>query len=314
MSLANSTPVEIAKTTFSEFSENRCMQMAAALAYYTTFSIAPLMVIVITVSGLVMRSSGLASSEEEVKAKVVSEIGNIVGEQPAEQIGTMVSASQSGGESWTTTIISIIALLFGATAVVGQLQASMNQAWGVEPDPDKGGVKNFIRKRVLSLGMILGIAFLLLVSLILNMAMEAFNDYFMRYLPATIGSWVPRLTNFLIQLVITTGLFAAVFKVLPDVNIRWRDVGVGAFATALAFGIGRYAISIYLANSDVTNGFGVAGSLVVFLVWIYYSSLIFFLGVEFTQAYVRHQGRRIEPEEGAVRVVRRVEPDRPATA
>lgn len=314
MSLADSTPARIAKTTFSEFSENRCMQMAAALAYYTTFSIAPLMVIVIAVAGWVMQSSGTASSEEEVKTQIVSQIGSLVGEQPAEQIGTMVSASQTGGDSWMTTIVSIIVLLFGATAVVGQLQASMNQAWGVEPDPDQGGIGNFIRKRILSLAMILGVAFLLLVSLILNTALEAFNDYFSRYLPEAVASWVPRLSNFLIQLLITTGLFAAVFKVLPDVDIRWRDVGVGAFATALAFGIGRFVISIYLANSDVTNGFGAAGSLVLFLVWIYYSSLIFLLGVEFTQAYVRHQGRRIEPQKGAVRVTRKVEHDRSAAA
>lgn len=313
MSLAYSSAFKIAKTTVREFSENRCMQMAAALAYYTTFSIAPLMVIVIAVAGWVMRPSGVASSEEEVRAKVVREIGNIVGEQPAEQIGKMVSASQTSGDSWTTTILSIVALIAGATAVVGQLQASMNQAWEVEPDPNQGGVWAFISKRLLSLAMIIGIAFLLLVSLILTMALEAFNDYFVQYLPAALGPWLPRLTNFLLQLLVTTGLFAAVFKVLPDVKIRWQDVAVGAFATALAFGIGRLAISIYLASSNVTSGFGLAGSLVVFLVWIYYSALIFFLGVEFTQAYVRQQGRRIEPEKGAVRVIRRVEHD-PATA
>lgn len=314
MSIANSTSVSIVKKTISEFSEDRCMQMAAALAYYTLFAIAPLMVIVITVAGFFLQTSGAADSEAEVKATVVGEIGHIVGEQPAHQIAEMLQASQRGGGSTLTAILSLVLLLFGATAIVAQLQMSLNQAWEVEPDPDQGGVWNFIKKRVLSLGLIFGIAFLLLASLVLTTILEAFNTYFMQYLPEGIGEWVPRLTNFLLQLVITTGLFAATFKVLPDAEIRWRDVGVGAFATALGFGIGRYLISLYLAQGNVTDGFGVAGSLVVFLVWVYYSSLIFFLGVEFTQVYIRSRGRRIQPVKGAVRVVRKVEKEQPAAA
>lgn len=290
------------------------MQMAAALAYYTLFAIAPLMVIVIAVAGFFLQASGVAGSEAEVESTVVGEIGHVVGEQPAQQIAAMLESSQRGGGSTLTTIFSTIMLLVGATAIVAQLQASMNQAWEVEPDPDQGGVWNFVKKRMLSLAMIFAIAFLLLVSLVLSTILEAFNSYFMQYLPEGIGEWVPKLTNFLLQLVITTGLFAAVFKVLPDAEIRWRDVGVGAFATALAFSIGRYAISLYLARGNVSDGFGLAGSLVVFMLWVYYSSLIFFIGVEFTQVYIRSRGRRIQPVKGAVRMLRKVEKEQPAAA
>ncbi|WP_164102426.1 YihY/virulence factor BrkB family protein [Candidatus Laterigemmans baculatus] len=314
MSLTNSTPVSIVKTTITEFSEDRCMQMAAALAYYTMFAVAPLMVVVIAVAGFFLQQSGVAGSEAEVESTVVSEIGHVVGEQPAQQISEMLSSSQRGGGSTWTTILSTVMLLFGATAIVAQLQASMNQAWEVEPDPNQGGFWNFAKKRILSLGMIIGIAFLLLVSLVLSTVLEAFNNLVMQYLPEGIGSWVPKLTNFVLQLLITTGLFAAIFKVLPDAKIRWRDVGIGAFVTALAFSLGRYAISLYLAQGNVSDGFGLAGSLVVFLVWVYYSSVIFFIGVEFTQVYIRSRGRRIEPVEGAVRVVRKVEKQQPAAA
>jgi membrane protein len=190
-----------------------------------------------------------------------------------------------------------------------ELQAALNRAWGVEPDPDRGGVKNFVIKRLFSLGMVLSIAFLLLVSLVLSAALTAFGGALGGLLPGDASEVLLQLLDNAVSLVVITLLFAAMFKVLPDARIAWRDVWVGALVTTVLFLAGKFLIGLYLGQANPGEAYGAAGSLAILLVWIYYSSLILLLGAEFTPVWARERGAGVEPQEGAVRVV--VERHRP---
>lgn len=302
----------ILKRTFSGFSENRCTQMAAALSYYTVFSLAPLLIVILTVAGFLMRQSGLGT-EQEVREQTVQQIQDVVGAEGADQIASMLAAVSTQEGSWLRTLLNIGGVLFGATVVVMQLQASLNQSWQVQPDPEQGGIKTLISKRLLSLALVIGVGLLLLVLLVATTLIDVLRNRFLNVLPASIGQWLDhgffvQLIYIALQVVMMTVLIGAIFKVLPDCEIQWRDVVVGALVTAIAFVIGRYAIGLYLSHADVTSGFGAAGSLALLLVWIYYSSIILFLGAEFTHAYVLEQGRDIVPEAGAVRVITETRP------
>jgi membrane protein len=199
--------------------------------------------------------------------------------------------------------MSVGGLLFGATGAFVSLQSALNRAWEVEPDPARGGVKNFLMKRLLSIGMMLVVAFLLLVSLALTAALSAAGGVIFGALPTVVS----QVLNFLLSFAVITLLFAAMFKVLPDAEVAWRDVWVGAVFTAALFTIGKFAIGFYIGTSNPGNAFGAAGALAVLFVWIYYAAIIVMLGAEFTQARVKQRGGRIEPEKGAVRVVERKE-------
>jgi membrane protein len=214
----------------------------------------------------------------------------------------MVQSARRPDQGRLAAIIGLGALLFGATGALSQLQASLNRVWGVKPDPQAGGLKQFVLKRILSLAMVLVIGFLLLVALVVTTAVSAVSE---RWLP---GSWSRPLllvANQGADFAVVTLLFAALFKVLPDAKISWRDVWVGAGATALLFVLGKFALGFYLGRSDIGSAFGVAGSLALILVWIYYSGLILLLGAEFTQVWARRYGTEIQPAAGAVRVVER---------
>jgi membrane protein len=202
-----------------------------------------------------------------------------------------------------TTILSIAALLFGATGAFGQLQSAINRAWEVMPDPDKGGLKAVLLKRVFSFGMILSIAFLLLVSLVLSALLSAFGTALNQYLPSGLSGPLVQVINQLISLLVITLLFAAIFKVLPDARVAWRDVWVGAAFTAVLFVIGKYLIGLYLGHSNPGEAFGAAGSLAVMFIWVYYSSMILLFGAEFTQVWAKRHGSGIAPDRGAVRVL-----------
>lgn len=302
----------IIKRTISGFSENRCTQMAAALSYYTVFSLAPLLIVILTVAGFFMRQSGLGT-EQEVREQTVQQIQDVVGPEGAEQIAGMLAAVSTQEGGWLRTLLNIAGVLFGATVVVMQLQASLNQSWQVQPDPEQGGIKAFISKRLLSLALVIGLGLLLLVLLAATTLIDVLRNRFLHVLPASIGQWLDhgifvQLIYITLQVVLMAVLIGVVFKVLPDCVIQWRDVVVGALVTAIAFVIGRFAIGLYLSKADVASGFGAAGSLALLLVWIYYSSIIFFLGAEFTHAYVLERGGDIAPEEGAVRVVTETKP------
>jgi membrane protein len=296
------------KQTLSEFSEDNCTSMAAALAYYTIFSLPPLLLLIITLAGLFVDPS-------HVQQAIQQQVGGLVGSSGAQQIQTMienVSQRVQGGENALTLVLAIGGLLFGATGAFAQLQQTLNRAWQIAPDPDESGVMNFLGKRLLSLGMILGIAFLLLVSLVLSAAISALSGYLTQWLPAGIGEPLLFVVNASVSLLIITLLFAAIFKVLPDARIVWNDVWVGAFGTALLFVVGKLLIGFYLGRSNPGEVFGAAGSLALILVWIYYSALIIFLGAEFTQVWARTKGTGITPDDGAVRVVTETRHVRPS--
>jgi membrane protein len=282
----------LAKESFKEWQEDGALQLGAALSYYTIFSIAPLLLIAIAIAGV-------AFGREAVEGQLVGQIEGLVGRQGAEAVQTMIANAGKHGQGVLPTVLGIATILFGATGVFVQLQDSLNKIWDVKPKPG-GGVKAFLMQRVISFGMVLGIGFLLLVSLIFAAGVAALDEFATGLLPG--AETLIGILGFLVSFALVTLLFAMIYRVLPDVEIAWRDVWVGAGVTALLFTIGKYLIGLYLGNSSVASAYGAAGSLVVVLLWVYYSSQILFLGAEFTQVYATRYGSRIVPSEGAVRV------------
>lgn len=278
----------------SEFSQDECVESAAALAYYAMFSLAPVLVIAIAIAGLFF-------DPQDVRGEVQNQLRDMLGPGGAEQVRTMIqSVRQSNSGVWATAL-SVLALLFGATGALGQLQTSLNKAWDVRPSPEEGVVKSFVGKRLLSFALILVIGFLLLVLLALSTVASALGTWFSQILPSGFSGPILMAINVGISLLVATLLFAAIFKLLPDAKIRWRDVWTGAAATAVLFVIGKFLIGLYLGSSGIGSAYGAAGSLALVLVWVYYSSLILLLGAEFTQVWTRRRGRRIDPAAGAIR-------------
>ncbi len=294
------------KRTGKDFVDDECPRMAAALSYYTVFSLPPLLLILLMVVGIFVDPSG-------VREGLSSEVAATLGPDAAEQIGAIVeNASRPDTGGPLVWILGVAGILFGATGALGQLQGALNRAWEVEPDPERGGWKVMLRKRVLSLGMILTLAFLMLVSLLLSAILGAVGDAVAGWLPGGLSGAFLQALNTGLSLVAATLLFAATFRILPDARVAWRDVWVGAGGTALLFVAGKFLLGFWFARSNPGEAFGAAGALALILVWIYYSAMIFFLGAEFTQVWASERGRGIEPEEGAVRVVeekRHVRPD-----
>lgn len=286
----------LAKDTFSEFFKDEATWKAAALSYFTVFALAPLLVLLLQVASFIWDPA-------QVRDALTGQFQALMGQDVARQVETMMTSAErkTAAGSGFRLVLSIGGLLFGATGAFVSLQTALNRAWEVEPDPKSGGIKNFITKRFLSLGMVLGIAFLLLVSLAVTAALSAAGDA----LFGGFGEKFAYVLNFILTFAVISLLFAAIFKVLPDAKVEWRDVWVGAIATALFFVIGKFLIGLYIGQSDPGSAFGAAGALAVLLVWIYYAAVILLLGAEFTQAWMKMHGREIEPEEGAVRVVER---------
>ena len=287
---------KLLKQTFAEFSKDNCTRMAAALSYYTAFAIAPLLVIIIAICGVIWDA-------DQIQGTVQEQIASVVGQDGANQIKTMLAKADKPKEASFASIISGILLLVGATGLVGQLQQALNDAWEVKPDPDQGGIWNFVTKRLLSFGMIVTIAFMLMVSLIMSSALSMAGGWIAGYLPSGMSEGGLQIINVLLSLVVITALFALMFKVLPDADVAWSDVAVGAFITALLFVIGKFAMGAYLGSKNMESAYGSAGSLALLLVWIYYSSIILLFGAEFTQVWAKERGGGIKPSKGAVRVV-----------
>jgi membrane protein len=282
--------------TFSEFSDDNCTTMAAAVAYYTVFSLPPLLIVIITVAGIFL-------SPQEVQQSIQQQAGGLVGPEAAEQIGTMIdNAGNLGEKGFFGLIIGVAGLLFGATGAFAQLQTALNRAWEIKPDPEGSGILFTILKRILSLGMVLGIAFLLLVSLVLSAALSAMSGWLAQFMPGGVSSVALFVLDAAVSLAVITLLFAAIYKVLPDAKIDWKDVWLGGFVTAVLFVAGKFAIGFYLGKSNPGEAFGAAGSLALILVWVYYSAIIIFLGAEFTQSWAKHKGGGIEPDGDAVRM------------
>jgi membrane protein len=275
--------------TVSGWIDDKVPQLGAALAFYTALSIAPLLVISLGVAALVF-------GEEAARGQVLVQMRSLVGDQGAQAIQEMIANANKPTEGVIATGISVVILLAGASGVFGQLQQSLNAIWKVQPKPGRG-IMGMIRDRFLSVAMVFGIAFLLLVSLILDAAITSLTSL-MGGLPKSVP-WIGEAFHLSVSLVVITLLFAMIFKYLPDVKIRWRDVWLGAIITAALFTIGKFAIGLYLGHSSMASSYGVAGSFVVLLVWVYYSAQILFFGVEFTKAYANRYGGRIAPSENA---------------
>jgi membrane protein len=281
---------QLFQETFQEWSQDKASRLAAALAYYTIFAIAPLLIIVIAIAGAVF-------GEDAARGEVVRQIQGFVGREGAEFIEIAIrnaSAPQTGA---IASVISIVVLLLGATGLFVELQDALNTIWEVQPRPGRT-IKNVIRQRILSFLMVLGIGFLLLVSLVISAILIAITTYFTKLVPGT--EFLLKFTNFLVSFAITTVLFGLIFKVLPDVKITWKDVLIGAIITSLLFAFGRFLLSQYLALSGFNSAYGAAGSLVAILAWVYYTAQILFFGAEFTQVYARKYGTRIRPKKNAV--------------
>ncbi|HEX6204042.1 MAG TPA: YihY/virulence factor BrkB family protein [Thermoanaerobaculia bacterium] len=280
------------RETFQEWKDDDALQWGAALAYYSIFSIAPLLLVTISVAGLLF-------GRDAVEGRLVAEISGVVGAQAAAAIQTMVAnASRTGSGVWGT-IVGVGLMLLGASGAFAHLQKSLNHLWNVEPKPDAGW-RRMVRQRLAALGMVLVVALLLLIALVLSAAVGAVASWAEDRLP--MPGWALSLVDLAVSLAVVTLLFAAIYKVLPDVEIEWRDVWLGAAATAFLFALGKLAIGFYLGHSSVASSYGAAGSLVVLLVWIFYSTQLVFFGAELTQVWARRRGRRIQPAEWARRV------------
>jgi membrane protein len=297
---------QLLKQIVSEWKEDKVPQLGAALAFYTALSIAPLLVISLAVAALVFDA-------EAARGQIIREMQSMVGAQGAEAIEEMIASASKPTEGIIATVLSVVILLFGASGVFGELQQSLNTIWEVKPKPGRG-IWGIICDRFLSVAMVFGIAFLLLVSLLLDAALSSLSTLF-AHLPDSLA-WLSEGIHLGISLVVITLLFAMIFKYLPDVKIGWRDVWLGAVVTAIFFTVGKFAIGLYLGHSTMASSYGVAGSFVVLLVWVYYSAQILFFGAELTQVYANQYGLRIVPSENAERVTEktRAEEGRPKKA
>ena len=277
------------RQTVFDWIDDKAPQLGAALAFYTALSMAPLLVISLGIAALVF-------GEEAARGGVQDQMQFLVGDQGAKAIEQMISSANDTGKGVVATALSLIILLVGASGVFGQLQQSLNAIWKVQPKAGRG-IVGIIRDRFLSVVMVLGSAFLLLVSLLLSAALASLERV-TTSLPESM-LWISQLLHVGVSFVVITLLFAMMFKYLPDAKIAWQDVWLGATITAVLFTIGKFAIGLYLGHSSMASSYGVAGSFVVLLVWVYYSAQILFLGAEFTQVHASERGRRIIPAENA---------------
>jgi membrane protein len=279
--------------TFSGFISDNGLKLSASLAYYTVFSIAPLLIIVISVAGLVF-------GHDAATDRLYPQIAHYVGSGPATQIQEALKHLALSGKSGIAVVIGIITLLLGASSIFIEIQDSLNIIWRVKAKPKRGWVQ-LLKNRFVSFSLIISLGFLLLATLAINLVMDALNTWLAHFLPA-VTRLVLKGVNIGITLVVITTLFGIIFKFLPDVKIKWRDVRSGAFFTALLFMLGQYVISLYIQYTAQGSAYGAAGSIIVILVWIYYTSAILYIGAEFTQVYAEASGSHIEPADYAVSV------------
>ena len=278
---------ELFKESFKEWSEDKATRLGAALAYYTIFSIGPLLIIVIAIVSLVFSNA---------EQQIVGQISSVVGPQGAETIKQTIENNNKNGGSIIATVVGIVLLIMGAAGVFGQLKDALNTIWEVKLKPGQG-ILATLKDRFLSFTMVLGTGFLLLVSLVTSAVVAVLGNWLNSFLPG--GEIVGQVINFVLLLAVLTLMFALLFKYLPDVKIAWKDVWLGAFITSLLFAIGQFALSLYITYGNVGSAFGAAASLVIILVWIYYSAQIFLLGAEFTQVYTNKYGSHVKPAENA---------------
>ena len=281
--------LEVFKLAYAEWTEDEATRLGAALAFYTALSIAPLLVVLIAVIGM-------ALGEEAARGQVVSEIGGLVGTETAQSIEGAIEHARQPATGTIAAILSLITLILGASGVVAELKSSLNRIWDVKV-VDAGGILGIVKQRLFSFAMVLGIGFVLLVSLALSALLAGVGKFFKDFLP--LPEPVLHGANLLLSFVVITALFGVIYKYLPDVEVAWSDVLKGAAFTAVLFVIGKFLLGLYLGKAGVGSAYGAAGSLVVLLVWVYYSAQIFFFGAEVTQVYANMYGSRIRAAKGA---------------
>ena len=288
---------KVLKQSFSGFSDDKVMKFSASLAYYTVFSMGPMLIVLIYLCSLFL-------GQEAVEGSIYGQIEGFVGSDTAKQLQDIIKNASIGDKGNVAAIIGVITLLIGATTVFAEIQDSINTIWGIKPKPKKGWLKMLVN-RLLSFSVIVSLGFILLVSLGVSWLIEGLSSRLAEAFPE-VTVVVFYIVNLLLQITVISALFAVIFKVLPDAKIKWSDVRAGAIATALLFMLGKYAITFYIGQSDVGSTYGAAGSLVVLLVWVYYSSIILYFGAEFTKAYAVEYGSAIHPNQYAV-ITRQVE-------
>jgi membrane protein len=282
------------KQTFQEWLQDKAPQLGAALAYYTVFSLAPLVLVLLAIIGFLFRDDPAGAWN-----KITQQMSYFLDPSALQVVQNIAQKASQPGKSVIATIIGVSLALFGASGVFGQLQDALNTIWGVKAKPGTG-IWGFLRARFLSFAMVAGICFLLLVSLAIEALLKGFSHYVQSVVP---GGIVIALTVYLVfDFAVVVLLFAMIFKFLPDVKIQWRDVWIGAVMTAIFFGIGKWALGLYLSSGAAGSAYGAASSLITLLLWVYYSSQILLFGAEFTQVYADRAGRGVEPSEYAVRV------------
>jgi len=282
--------LQLFSTTFKEWNEDKAVRLAAALAYYMVFSIAPMLIIALAIAGQFF-------DQNAVRNQLMLQISGLVGQEGADLLKTMLENASRPADSFIASVLGVAFLLWGASSVFGQLQDALNTIWEVTPKPGRG-IWNTIQTRFLSFTMVVGVGFLLLVSLVISTLLSILQNSLAGTNQA-IQFLLPFGDN-LVSLVVITLIFALIFKYVPDIKIDWRDVWVGALATALLFTLGKFAIGVYLGHSTVISTYGAAGSLVIILLWVYYSSQILLFGAEFTQVYASRYGSRVSATREAV--------------
>ena len=282
------------KQTFQEWLQDKAPQLGAALAYYTVFSLAPLILVLLAIIGVIFRDDPAGAWH-----KITQQMSYFLDPSALQVVQNIAEKASQPGKSTIATIIGITLAIFGASGVFGQLQDALNTIWGVKAKPTQG-IWGFLRSRFLSFAMVAGICFLLLVSLAIEALLKGFSHYVQSVLP---GGIVIAVTVYLVfDFAVVVLLFAMIFKFLPDVQIQWRDVWIGAIITAILFGIGKWLLGFYLGSGAAGSAYGAASSLITLLLWVYYSSQILLFGAEFTQVYAARSGRAFKPSEYAVRV------------
>jgi membrane protein len=281
------------KQTFSEWLEDQAPQLGAALAYYTVFSLAPLILLLLAIVGFIFHNDPAGAWR-----KMTEQMSYFLDKSALDVVANIAQTASHPNKGTMATIIGILLALFGASGVFGQLQNALNTIWGVKAKPG-AGMAGFIRSRFLSFAMVAGVCFLLLVSLVFESLLKGFSHYVQAMFPG--GIVIALVVYFIFDLAVVVLLFASIFKFLPDVKIQWRDVWIGALMTAILFAIGKWALGLYLGSGAAASAYGAASSLITLLLWIYYSSQILLFGAEFTQVYAARAGRAFVPAEYAVR-------------
>lgn len=279
----------------NDYIEDDALNLGAALAYYTVFSFAPIIVVATSIAGYFF-------GRDAISGQLDNELSGLLGQEAAETLQEIVSNAYISGDSLWGTLIGVGTLTFAATGVFTNLKTSMNKIWEIRPTPTNG-IMAFIKTKVLSFSFVVGLGFLLMITLVLNAVVIGFMDKLAEYVPA-LGATMLAVTTWLLSTAVTTVIFVLLFRYLPDARARWKDLWAGALFTAILFGLGRVAIGFYIGNSDFSSTYGAAGALITLLIWTYYNSQILFLGAEFTQTWARWRGNPILPTQHAVKIRR----------